>query len=148
VLDRYILAKTRELGRRHRGDGRVRPVRACGAIRSVPRRAQQLVHPPQPRALLGRASRTTSSDAYDTLHTVLVTLCRARAPLLPLTTEAVYRGSPASAACTSPIGPRSPAGPSIGSCVTTMDRVRDACSDRARLREAQKRLRIRLPLVR
>lgn len=30
--------------------------------------------------------------AYDTLYTVLVTMCRAGAPLLPLTLEAVYQG--------------------------------------------------------
>jgi valyl-tRNA synthetase len=40
-------------------------------------------------------------DAIDTLHTVLEVLCRVAAPLLPLVTEAVYAGSPASAACTS-----------------------------------------------
>ena len=31
-------------------------------------------------------------DAIDTLHTVLAVLCRVAAPLLPLTTEAIYRG--------------------------------------------------------
>ena len=31
-------------------------------------------------------------DALDTLWTVLETVCRAAAPLLPLTTEAVWRG--------------------------------------------------------
>lgn len=30
--------------------------------------------------------------AYDTLYTVLVTMCKAAAPLLPLTCEAIYRG--------------------------------------------------------
>ncbi len=32
------------------------------------------------------------ADAYDTLSTVLVTLCKVSAPLLPLLTETVYRG--------------------------------------------------------
>ena len=40
--------------RRHRGDGRVRPVRRVRLGADVPRRAHQLVHPPQPRPLLGR----------------------------------------------------------------------------------------------
>ena len=32
------------------------------------------------------------NDAYDTLSTVLATLCRVAAPLLPLLTESVYQG--------------------------------------------------------
>ena len=55
----------------------------------VPRRAQQLVHPPQPGPLLepGRgepASDQSKAAAYDTLYTVLHVLCRCRAPLLPM----------------------------------------------------------------
>ena len=56
-------------------------------VRVVPRRAHQLVHPPQPRPVLGRATH----DAFDTLHTVLDVLCRVAAPLLPLVTEEIYR---------------------------------------------------------
>ena len=68
VLDRYILAKTRELvdGRHER---RWTPT-TCSArartVRVVPRHADQLVHPPLPGAVLGRRR-----DAIDTLHTVL-----------------------------------------------------------------------------
>ena len=40
--------------RRHRGDGRLRPVRRLRRGARVPRRAHQLVRPPQPRPLLGR----------------------------------------------------------------------------------------------
>ncbi|WP_131725060.1 class I tRNA ligase family protein, partial [Mycobacteroides abscessus] len=32
------------------------------------------------------------ADAIDTLHTVLETTCRLAAPLLPMTTEVIWRG--------------------------------------------------------
>ena len=35
---------------------------------------------------------TLDTDAFDTLYTVLETVCRVTAPLLPLTTEEVWRG--------------------------------------------------------
>ena len=55
VLDRYVLAKTRQLDRRHdRGDGRLRPVRRVRQDPIVRRGAHQLVHPPQPATVLGR----------------------------------------------------------------------------------------------
>src|SRR5262249_54727113 len=39
------------------------------------------------------AEKTANKQAaYDTLYTVLVTLCEAAAPLLPLTLDAVYKG--------------------------------------------------------
>ena len=69
---------------------------ACGAVDVVPRRPHQLVHPPQPGPVLGHLGRTEgagddSSDAFDTLATVLEVLCRTAAPLLPLVTESVWR---------------------------------------------------------
>ncbi len=69
VLDRYILAKTRRPRARRRD--RARRLRHPGRLqrgRELHRRAQQLVHPAQPRPLLGRgrkprqgAMRTTRS---------------------------------------------------------------------------------------
>ena len=54
---------------------------ACARDRELHRRAQQLVHPPQPRPLLGRATEAPDKrDAYDTLYTVLVTLLRVGEP--------------------------------------------------------------------
>ena len=57
----------------------------------VPRRADELVHPPLPRALLG-GDDDRRQAAFDTLYTVLEVVCRVTAPLLPLTTEEVWRG--------------------------------------------------------
>ena len=89
LLDRYILAKTRELvDDVHRAHGRLRHRRRVRRGHRVPRRAEQLVHPPHPRPLLG-AGRRRSGPAQDNAtpttrcYTVLHTLARVAAPLLP-----------------------------------------------------------------
>ena len=58
TLDRYILAKTRELveSSTERMDA-FDIAGTCADVRRVPRRAQQLVHPPFPGALLGAGLR-------------------------------------------------------------------------------------------
>jgi isoleucyl-tRNA synthetase len=90
-------------------------------------------------------------DAFDTLGTVLEVLCRLAAPLLPLVTEAVWRGLTG--------GERGASvhlcdWPSVSvdslssdpSLVQTMDRVREVCSAAHSVRKAQG-LRARLPLA-
>ena len=87
-------------------------------------------------------------EALDVLWTVLTTLCQVAAPLLPLTTEAVYRGL---------VGDDSsvhltdwPAGTDLAdspALVTAMDRVRDVCSASSAVRKATGR-RVRQPLSR
>ena len=96
--------------RRHGADGRRRPVGRVPGRARVPRLAQQLVHPPLPRSLLGRATRTP----IDTLHTVLVTLARTVAPLLPMLADDVApRPDRRGAACTSTTGRHRTSCPSI-----------------------------------
>ena len=57
LLDRYILAKTRDAGRAgHRAHRHLRHRRRLRRGAGVPRRAQQLVHPPLPGSLLGAGS--------------------------------------------------------------------------------------------
>ena len=90
VLDRYILAKTHELvdGRRPRRWTATTSPGACATVRDLPRGADELVRPPVAASGSGPATR----DAIDTLHTVLEVTCRVVAPLLPLTSEAIWRG--------------------------------------------------------
>ncbi len=58
VLDRYVLAKTRDLVEDvTRAMEAYDLFGACAAVRIVRRDADQLVHPPQPAALLGRRPR-------------------------------------------------------------------------------------------
>ncbi|MCA8943529.1 MAG: isoleucine--tRNA ligase [Planctomycetes bacterium] len=85
-------------------------------------------------------------DAYDTLYTVLVTLCKTAAPLLPLMTEEIYRGLTGERSVHLADWPDVSDWPTHEELVADMDRVRDVCSTGLALREAHK-LRIRLPLA-
>ncbi|HEX2785911.1 MAG TPA: isoleucine--tRNA ligase, partial [Ilumatobacteraceae bacterium] len=86
------------------------------------------------------------SEALDVLWTVLTTLCQVAAPLLPLTTEAVYRGlvgDDRSVHLTD--WPSSAEFDEAPALVTVMDRVRDVCSASSAVRKATGR-RVRQPL--
>ena len=87
-LDRYLLAKCRQYVEQMTAEMDDYAVAdACDTDADLPRRAHELVHPPLAGPVLGR-----QPDAFDTLYTVLETVCRVTAPLLPLTTEEVWRG--------------------------------------------------------
>jgi isoleucyl-tRNA synthetase len=83
--------------------------------------------------------------AYDTLYTVLVTLCKVAAPLLPMITEEIYRGLTGETSVHLAHWPTADAFTIDHALVREMDRVRDVCSAGLALREANN-LRIRLPL--
>ncbi|MGE0217388.1 isoleucine--tRNA ligase [Mycolicibacterium sp.] len=84
-------------------------------------------------------------DAVDTLHTVLEVTCRLAAPLLPLTTEKIWRdvtGGRSVHLTDWPDAAELPADPQL---VADMDLVREVASAGSSLRKANK-LRVRLPL--
>ncbi len=85
------------------------------------------------------------ADAYDTLSTVLVVLCRLAAPLLPLLTENVYQGLTGERSVHLSDWPVAADLPADGDLVATMDLVRDVCSAAHAIRKAKGR-RARLPL--
>ena len=85
-------------------------------------------------------------DAYDTLFTVLTTLSKVAAPLLPLVTEEVFRGLTGEQSVHLVDWPDASELPADQDLVADMDRARDACSTALALRESHK-LRIRLPLA-
>jgi isoleucyl-tRNA synthetase len=85
------------------------------------------------------------ADAYDTLSTVLSTLCKVSAPLLPLLTEAVYRGLTGERSVHLASWPQPGELPSDPELVEVMDVVRDVCSAAHAIRKAKGR-RARLPL--
>ncbi|HKN97839.1 MAG TPA: class I tRNA ligase family protein, partial [Pseudonocardiaceae bacterium] len=143
VLDRYILAKTHDL---------VADVTAamdeydlsgaCFAIRDfLEVLTNWYVRRSRDRFWAGDA------DAIDTLHTVLETACRVAAPLLPLTTEAVWRGLTGERSVHLTDWPAADALPGNDALVSVMDEVRRVCSAALSLRKANK-LRVRLPLAR
>jgi isoleucyl-tRNA synthetase len=143
VLDRYILAKTRTA---------VEEIEALLDSYSVPAACQVL------REYLEgltnwyiRRSRDRfwagDKAALDTLWTVLETTCRAAAPLLPLTTEAIWRGLTGEPSVHLADWPRVSDWPADEGLARAMDLVRAVCSTALGLRKARQ-LRVRLPLAR
>lgn len=86
------------------------------------------------------------TEAFDTLATVLDVVCRAVAPLLPLTTEEIWRGLTGGRSVHLADWPDVEALPADDDLVAAMDQVREVCSATSALRKAAK-LRNRLPLA-
>jgi isoleucyl-tRNA synthetase len=153
VLDRYVLAKTASL---------VDNVTRCmdsydlfGACAAVTAFLDALnnwyIRRSRDRFWRGRDGspevEADKADAYDTLATVLAMLCRVAAPLLPLLSEAVYRGLTGARSVHLEPWPAAHDLPSDQDLVETMDVVRDVCSAAHAVRKATGR-RARLPLRR
>ncbi len=85
--------------------------------------------------------------AIDTLWTVLEAVCRAAAPLLPLTTEAIWRGLTGEESVHLAEWPQLADWPADAELARAMDLVRAVCSTTLGLRKARQ-LRVRLPLSR
>jgi isoleucyl-tRNA synthetase len=93
---------------------------------------------------------TVDADALDTLYTVLLTLCRVAAPLLPYLTEEIWTGLTGGEGASGSVHLQDwpdpvelPADPDL---VRSMDRLREAASAALSLRD-ERGLRIRLPLA-
>jgi len=140
-LDRYILAKTREVLETVTGhlDALDSPL-AAEALRDF---ADVLTN------WYVRRSRdrfwSEDRDAFDTLYTVLETVARMAAPLLPLVTEEIWRGLTGGRSVHLTDWPDATAFPSDPELVAAMDAVREIASAGLSLRKARK-LRVRLPL--
>ncbi|KXP04893.1 isoleucine--tRNA ligase [Tsukamurella tyrosinosolvens] len=85
------------------------------------------------------------SGAFDTLYTVLETTCRLAAPLLPMASEAMWRGLTGGESVHLTDWPAASDLPADPELVAAMDEVRDVCSVASSVRKANK-LRVRLPL--
>ncbi|GAB3255284.1 isoleucine--tRNA ligase [Nocardioides dilutus] len=84
-------------------------------------------------------------QAFDTLYTVLETVCRVVAPLLPLTAEEVWRGLTGGRSVHLEDWPLVEDLPADDALVAAMDQVQEVCSATSALRKAGG-LRNRLPL--
>ena len=84
-------------------------------------------------------------EAIDTLHTVLQVLTRIAAPLLPLTTEKIYKELTGKRSVHLEDWPDASIVPSDDELEKVMDQVRDVCSTTLSLRKVHSR-RVRLPL--
>ncbi len=142
VLDRYILAKTHDLL-----DTLTVTLddydlfAACGAVRTfLDALTNWYVRRSRDRFWAG------DQAAIDTLHTVLSLLCGALAPLLPLTTEAVYRALTGERSVHLTDWPDASSVPADPELVDSMDLAREVCSSTLRLRKANQ-CRVRQPLA-
>ncbi len=144
VLDRYILAKTATLVDDITGEMDVYDIAgACNSLRNF---LEVLTN------WYVRRSRQRfwdgDDDAIDTLHTVLETVCRVAAPLLPLTTEQIWRGLTGERSVHLTDWPSLAARelPADDELVAAMDEAREIASVALSLRKGAK-LRVRQPLA-
>jgi isoleucyl-tRNA synthetase len=87
-----------------------------------------------------------STDAFDTLYTVLEIFCRVAAPLLPMVTEEIWRGLTGGRSVHLESWPSHSDLPHDAELVEAMDQVRTVSSVSSSLRKASG-LRVRLPLA-
>jgi isoleucyl-tRNA synthetase len=143
VLDRYILAKTRDL------------------VTEVTAHLENMDSPLAAQALRDFAEVLTNwyvrrsrdrfwagddSDAFDTLFTVLETVTRLAAPLAPLVAEEIWQGLTGGRSVHLEDWPNAEKYPADADLVEAMDAVRDVASAALALRKSTG-LRVRLPLA-
>ncbi|GIJ75325.1 isoleucine--tRNA ligase [Virgisporangium ochraceum] len=140
LLDRYALAKTADLVDAVTAQMDAYDISgACASVRSyLDALTNWYVRRSRDRFWAG------DREAFDTLYTVLETLCRVVAPLAPLTAEEVWRGLTGGRSVHLEDWPSADL-PADAQLVASMDAVRDVCSAALSLRKA-KGLRVRLPL--
>jgi isoleucyl-tRNA synthetase len=143
LLDRYVLAKTGELVSTVQTQMDAYDIAgACTSVRSyLDALTNWYVRRSRDRFWSGDA------EAFDTLWTVLETLCRVVAPLAPLTAEEVWRGLTGERSVHLTDWPDPAQFPADHDLVAGMDAIRDVSSAALSLRKA-KGLRVRLPLPR
>jgi isoleucyl-tRNA synthetase len=157
VLDRYVLAKTRELveATQSRMDAFDIAGTCAEIVSFIDALNNWYIRRSRERfwgtSGDGEATALDRADARDTLYTVLTTLIRVTAPLLPFVSEEIYLGlvgpgDDGTGSVHLEDWPDADALPSDPELVAAMDRVREVCSVALGLREDH-RLRARLPLA-
>jgi isoleucyl-tRNA synthetase len=143
VLDRYILAKTGELAAEAGAQlDRYDISAAYASVRGfLDALTNWYVRRSRDRFWAG------DRDAFETLYTVLESLCRVLAPLAPMIAEEIWRGLTGGRSVHLTDWPDPAAFPADHELVASMDAVRDVCSAALSLRKARS-LRVRLPLGR
>ncbi|TFC95740.1 MULTISPECIES: isoleucine--tRNA ligase [Cryobacterium] len=149
VLDRYLLAKTRDLIVQVAADlEALDSTQATSRLRDF---ADVLtnwyVRRSRDRFWAGASTGTTAgTEAFDTLYTVLETVTRVAAPMLPLITERIWKGLTGGRSVHLTDWPDAALFPADASLVSAMDQVRTISSTVLSLRK-QAGLRVRLPLA-
>jgi len=142
VLDRYLLAKTRDLiNGVEAAMNKFDSYTAAGELKDF---ADVLTN------WFVRRSRDRfwegSEEAFDTLYTVLEIVTRVAAPLLPLVTEEIWKGLTGGRSVHLEAWPDANSIPSDDALVSAMDQVRTISSVSNSLRKGAQ-LRVRLPLA-
>lgn len=152
LLDRYILAKLRETVEAFTND--LEALDASNATARLRDFADVLtnwyVRRSRDRFWVGTTDAQgevsdAGREAFDTLYTVLETVCRLAAPLAPFTTETVWRGLTGERSVHLTDFPEAADYPADEALVVSMDAVREVVSAGQSLRK-QHHLRVRLPL--
>ncbi len=147
LLDRYILAKTGELVATV--TERMDAYDLYGSCRAITAFIDALnnwyIRRSRERAWES-GDTADKRDLYDTLYTVLCAVCCASAPLLPMISEAVYRGLTGERSVHLTDYPQAADLPADVALVAAMDRVREVCSAVLSVRRSAN-LRVRLPLA-
>lgn len=148
VLDRYLLAKTRDLIEEVEHDlEQLDSTLAAGKLRDF---ADVLtnwyVRRSRDRFWDGVAEDGSGAEGFDTLYTVLETVTRVAAPLLPLISERIWQGLTGGRSVHLTDWPDASAFPADPELVAAMDQVRTISSTVLSLRK-QAGLRVRLPLA-
>lgn len=142
VLDRYLLAKTRDLV--VEVEAHLNKYDSYSAAASLRDFADVLTN------WYVRRSRDRfwqgSTEAFDTLYTVIEIVCRVAAPMLPMVTEEIWRGLTAGRSVHLQSWPDANTLPHDAGLVDAMDSVRTVSSVASSLRKAAG-LRVRLPLA-
>ncbi|MHC9895440.1 isoleucine--tRNA ligase [Corynebacterium diphtheriae] len=144
VLDRYILAKLHDVVAVV-GDALYNTdiARACDEVRTFcDALTNWYVRRSRDRFWAGD---TEHPEAFNTLYTVLETLTRVTAPLLPMVSEVIWRGLTGERSVHLADFPQADQFPADDDLVRAMDEVRGVCSATSSVRKAHK-LRNRLPL--
>ncbi|WCD91930.1 isoleucine--tRNA ligase [Microbacterium sp. nov. GSS16] len=149
VLDRYILARLGDLVREVRADLEgLDSTTASARLRDF---AEVLtnwyIRRSRDRFWEGAGDDPKSREAFDTLYTVLETLTRVAAPLVPLIGERVWQGLTGGRSVHLTDWPDADAFPAADEVRDAMDAVRELSSVGNALRKKEK-LRVRLPLAR
>ncbi|MDO5031402.1 isoleucine--tRNA ligase [Corynebacterium sp.] len=144
VLDRYILAKTHDLV--ERTDAALANTDIAAATEEVRHFADVLtnwyVRRSRDRFWEGEE---THAEAFNTLYTVLETVSRVVAPLLPHVAEVIYRGLTGERSVHLAAYPKAEDYPADPALVAAMDATRAVASAASSVRKSNK-LRNRLPL--
>ncbi len=140
VLDRYLLAKLREFVEviQDQLDG-FEIADACDSMRSfLDVLTNWYIRRSRDRFWdTDNALGPSTIAAFDTLYTALEVVTRAVAPLLPLTTEEIWRGLTGGRSVHLTDWPDSSALPADPDLVAAMDRAREVCSAALALRKAR-----------